>query len=277
MQITPRYDGPPVVRIEGVGPEVADLGVAQRRRLGEALARFDESEWATPSRCEGWSNRDVVSHLATTNAFWAYSLGQGLAGEPTRFLVGFDPVASPADLVDADRHRSAAEVLEQYETSGAALAAVMEGADEAAWARPAEAPPGHLAATAVAAHALWDAWVHERDVLLPLGIAPPEVDVEVLTCLRYGVALGPGFQAASGRARTGSVAVHAHDPALRLCVTLGETVVVDEGDPPPGTPMLAGAAVELLEAFSLRTPFPAAAPPAALAALGGLDEVFDQA
>ena len=277
MQITPRYDGPPPVRVDGVGPEVAGLVVAQRRRLGEALGGFDDAQWATPSRCEGWTARDVVSHLATTNAFWVWSLRQGFAGEPTRFLVGFDPVASPAGLVDADRNRPTAEVLEQYLVSGDELAAVVEGADEAAWSRPAEAPPGHLPATAVALHALWDGWVHERDVLLPLGLVPAVVDAEVAACLRYAVALGPGFRATAGDPGTGSIAVHVHDPDLRLRVVLGETVVVEDGDAPDGAPTLTGGAVELLEAVSLRAPFPADAPPEATAALRGLDEVFDQA
>ena len=26
----------------------------------------------------------------------------------------------------------------------------------------------------LASHALWDGWVHERDIALPLGLTPPE-------------------------------------------------------------------------------------------------------
>lgn len=37
------------------------------------------------------------------------------------------------------------------------------------WEALAEAPPGHITVSAVTHHALWDSWIHERDVLLPLG------------------------------------------------------------------------------------------------------------
>jgi uncharacterized protein (TIGR03083 family) len=276
MEIAPRYDGPPVLQVEVDGSTVAAALVRQRTRFAAALAGLDEAQWAAPSRCEGWSMQDVVSHLTTTNQFWALSLTQGLAGTPSRFLVGFDPVATPALLVDGERSRPAAEVFEAFRSSCDDLAAVVATIEGDGWATVAEAPPGHVPATCVALHALWDAWVHERDVLLPLGLAVVEDPDEVTCCLRYAAGLGPGFRAAFGDTAAGTVGLATTDPSLQIVVEAGETVVVRDGTAPAGGPVVTGPSVDLLEALSRRGPFPAGAPPAALHLLGGLAAVFDQ-
>ena len=116
--------------------------------------------------------QDVISHLVSTNHFWAVSIGAGRGGEPTRYLATFDPVASPAAMVDGVRSLPWATVLEQFVESNEALAESVAGLDADGWETLAEAPPGHVPMRAVALHALWDAWIHERDITLPLGLAP---------------------------------------------------------------------------------------------------------
>ena len=66
----------------------------------------------------------------------------------------------------------------------------------------AEAPPGHIAIGLVAIHALWDSWVHERDMLIPLGLDPVVDDAEMEACLVYAAALGPAFHASTGSTRS---------------------------------------------------------------------------
>ena len=68
-----------------------------------ALADLTDAEWAAPSRCDGWSVQDVVAHLAGVNGFWALSITKGREGEPTRYLTRFDPVDTPAQMVEAAR------------------------------------------------------------------------------------------------------------------------------------------------------------------------------
>src|SRR5262249_40851911 len=149
------------------------------------LARLDDEQWAAPSRCAGWSVQDVIAHLVGTNQFWAFSINAGLAGEPTQVLAGFDPAATPAQMVDAMRAQSPAETLEQFGEPGGALAAVVARIDDAGWSTLAEAPPGHIAIRGVVLHALWDAWVHERDVLPAVGVTPLEEPDEIAGCLHY--------------------------------------------------------------------------------------------
>jgi uncharacterized protein (TIGR03083 family) len=276
VQLTPRYDGPPVLRFEGSAADPGGPMLRQRRRLGSVLSGLTADEWAAPSRCEKWSVRDVVAHLVSTNQFWALSFSSGRAGNPTRFLATFDPVASPVQLVDALADVPAEGILEQYLTTVDGMAAAVEGFDEDAWAMLGEAPPGHVSLHEVALHALWDAWIHERDVLLPLGRTQELAADEVKGCLQYVAALGPSFHAAQGSTREGALAVEATDPDVSFVVRAGTTVVVDDGPAPDGAPVLRGDAVALVEGLSFRDDVALSLPEDDRWLLGGLDRVFDR-
>ena len=259
MQLAPRYDGPPIITFD-LPAAVRAPFLRQRDRLAAALAGLSGEQWAAPSRCEAWSALDVAIHLQGTNGFWHVSIASGLAGEPTRYLGGgFDPRATPAAMVDAGRSVALEEAVEQLRASDRALYDLVAGLDEAAWQTTAEAPPGHLPVELVVHHALWDAWVHERDILLPLGLTPAEEDDEVLACLRYAAALGPalglgiggdGFGSGSG----GDFVLEVNDPDARLVVEVGDVVRVHDGDAPDGATVVRGQAVDVLEVLSVRTP-----------------------
>ena len=283
MQIAPRYGDQPVMRIESFIDDPATPLLRQRSRLAALLAGLDDHQWAAPSRCQGWSVQDVAAHLTTTNQFWALSITSARAGEPTRFLDGFDPVAVPAQLVDDARSWSSAETLERFRRSNQAMADALADLDEAGWTLLAEAPPGHLALRLVALHALWDAWIHERDIVLPLGLAPAEEPDEIAGSLAYVAALGPAFLALAGSTRAATLDVQAADPDLRVLVEVGPTVVLHDGSSGSTgssgatTVTLAGPAVELVEALSFRVPLTATLDPADRWVLGDLGQVFDQA
>lgn len=241
-------------------------------------ATFDDDQWAAPSRCEGWTVRDVLAHLVGTDQFWTLSVTQGLAGTPTRYLVGFDPVATPKSMVDGTRAQSPADVLADFRAGSDALAGLLADLDDEQWELPAEAPPGHIALQGLARHALWDAWIHERDILLPLGIAPAEEPDEVAACLEYAAALGPAFIATTAPAGSVSatLAVAAQEPEVQVVVDLGDTVTVRHGAPPDGAVTLSGPAVALVEALSSRGPLPCEVAPEDRWLLEGLATVFDQ-
>lgn len=279
MQLTPRYGAQPVITLDGPPAAIAGPLIRQRRRLATALASFTDEQWSHPSRCAGWSNRDVIVHLDSTNTFWSMSIAAGVHGEPTRFLATFDPVASPAQLVAGSGDVSTGEVLARFVASTDALVGLCSSLDHAGWSAAAEAPPGHVSVSAVAHHALWDSWVHERDVLVPLGLAPePEAD-EVAACLRYVAALGPALALNRGAAGSGVLAIDATGPDVVVVVDIGEEVVVRAGA--AGAPTvelrLAGDAVELLEALSVRRPLTQLIPVGSAWMLRGLSDTFDVA
>lgn len=280
MQLTPRYSdsGPPVIDVAAVVGDPFTPLVRQGARLVHELADLSVEQWLTPSRCAGWTVQDVAEHLAGVNAFWALTVEAGLRDEPTRFLANFDPVAVPAALVDAARGSPPSATLDRLTTSTAALASLLSALADTDWSKLAEAPPGHITIGALAAHALWDSWIHERDVLLPLSLPPVVEPDEVVMALAYVAALGPALQCAAGSTAKGSLGVVGHDPEVRLTVDVGTEVAVRPGLASSVTATIEGSAVELLEALSLRMPMPSA-PASALPdesrwLLGGLDEAF---
>ena len=240
-----------------------------------ALAELADEQWAHPSRCAGWSNQDVIVHLDSTNSFWAFSIASGLKGEPTRFLATFDPVASPAELVAGSQEIPPTEVLERFTASTAALTDLLEGLTEEDWTTAAEAPPGHLTVSAVTHHALWDSWVHERDILLPLGRPAAEEPDEVAACLRYGAALAPAFAVTNGDATTGRLAIAVIDPELEFTVAIDDQIDVRTGVSGDADLTLGGDAVELLEALSIRRPLDQAIDADVAWMVNGLATQFD--
>jgi uncharacterized protein (TIGR03083 family) len=277
MQLRPVYGERPLVAIDLPRTAPVHPVVAQRRRFQAALASLDDGQWGAPTRCDGWSVQDVVTHLITTNQFWLFSIQAGLSGEPTQFLATFDPVATPAQLVDDAGSPTPAETLGAFTDTNEALLAVVEGLDDEQLALRAESPPGHVAIQELLDHALWDSWVHERDVFLEVGAPPPEEPAEVRSCLRYAAALGPGFAVMYGSPVPAATAIEPTDLDERFVVTVvDDQVQLHEGPAPDGATVISGPAVELVEQLSFRA---TQAPPAAgVAELhAGLGQVFDQA
>lgn len=252
MQLKPRYEGPPIIRFDLPLADPSVPLVRQRRRLAETLSTFDGEQWSSATRCERWSTKDVVAHLAGTNRFWTASIRSGLDGNPTRLLSSFDPATTPAALIEAVGDTEPEEVLGQLVESNDVLASTVCGLDTDAWLMPAEAPPGHVAIQALALHALWDSWIHERDILLPLGLEPEEEGDEVSGCLLYASALGPAFLAMNGSDRLDTLAVAATDLGVRILVDVGPSVVVRDGIAPEGCAALEGSGVDLVESLSCR-------------------------
>ena len=277
MLLTPRYDDRPVITVGGDQLDQCESLLRQRRRMESTLARLTDEQWAHSSRCAGWSVKDVVSHLVEVNRFWTRSIRSGVAGNPTRLLATFDPVAMPAHAVDVVRGHAPGEVLARFAETNQALADTVDGLDAHSWSATAEAPPGHLSVRAVAHHALWDAWIHERDIAVPLGLSATEEPDEVLACLRYVAALGPAFALTADRARRGALVVDATDPAATIVITIDDCVTVRAGmdGSVHGAAHISGRAVDLIEMISLRAPFIVPVRPEDLWIFEGLATAFD--
>jgi hypothetical protein len=219
--------------------------------------------------------QDVVSHLVGVNMFWHASVMAGRSGTPTRVLAGFDPATTPPLLVDGMRTLSPAEVLEQFVASNDAFLGGISDLDAGGWATLAESPAGHVPIRLLTFHALWDCWVHERDIALPLGLAPAEEPDEVSSCLRYAAALNPALAMGLGGATAGLLAVDGRDPAVGFELSIDESVTVSNGFGAPDAACLRGEAVELVEILSMRSSLPSTAPEEWRQLLAGLAKAFD--
>ena len=198
----------------------------------------------------------------------------GLSGSPTRYLVGFDPAATPAQMVGAMQTLTAEEVLDQFVASNDGFLGAIADLDREGWSMLAEAPPGHIPIRLLASHGLWDAWIHERDIALPLGLTPPVETDEVLSSMRYAAALSPAFVLSEGRECRGSFAVEVIDLETSFTLEIDASVAVRNGAASSDAPLLRGDAVELVEALSIRAPLPTR-PPEWHELLAGLAGVFD--
>jgi uncharacterized protein (TIGR03083 family) len=274
VKLSPRYEPPEIISIDGTPDDQLAPVVRQRTRMAKMLTEFGDAEWKSPTRCDGWTVQDVVAHLVTVNGFWQMSTTAGLAGTPTRVLENFDPAASPPLIIAPMREKSSQEVLDQFVASNDGYLDVLNALDRDCWATLAEAPPGHLPIRLLAAHALWDSWVHERDIALPLGFTPPEEDDEVLAALRYSAALSPAFAISTGSAISGVFAVETSGPPSSFAIEVADIAAVRDGVDAPDAPCLRGDAVELLEALSIRAPLPASTPAEWRQMLGGLELAF---
>jgi len=55
-----------------------DLWEQEARRLESHFAALTDDAWSAPSRCEGWSVRDVLAHLAATEVYFRACLDGGV-------------------------------------------------------------------------------------------------------------------------------------------------------------------------------------------------------
>ena len=275
--MSPRYEHPPIVALSGEPDDQLAPATRQRRRFEALLGDLSEEQWKTASRCDGWTVHDVAAHLVGVNAFWSASLAAGLAGRPTRVLGAFDPVTTPELMVAQMRGLTRSEVLDQLaQTNDAFLSAIAE-LDDGDWSTLAEAPPGHLPIRLMVQHALWDCWIHERDIAVPVGVATPVEPDEVWSCLGYAAALNAALAVGAGHRVTGQFALKSTNPAYRCWLEVAETVTVHGEVSPPTTPCLEGDCVALIEALSLRAPFPDRVPVEWQQILDGFSDLFSSA
>jgi uncharacterized protein (TIGR03083 family) len=274
VQLDPHYGADPIIVLDGDPLAIVAPTIRQRRRLAATVAEFTDEQWAHPSRCDGWSARDVIVHLDGTNFFWTLSIAAGLRSEPTRYLATFDPVTSPARSVAQSVGLSFAEVRDRFVESTNTLVRQLEALDAESCALLAEAPPGHVPISSVLHHALWDAWVHERDILLPAGREPDREADEVGACLRWSAALGPALALSRGEARTGRLGIEATNPEVSVLVEIDGRVSVTEGSGDADL-VIRGDAVELVDALSIRRPLDHDLPVADAWMLEGLAVTFE--
>lgn len=281
VEIHPRYDADPPIVIDSPIAGIRTPFLRQRRRLVSTLHELSDDEWAAPSRCEGWSSKDVIAHLASTDGFWGASLAGVLHDEPTRYLVGFDPKATPAALAEAASSVSPSDTLAGLADGVERLCDTVEALEDEDWDRTAEAPPGHVSVRTMVHHALWDAWIHERDVLEPLGRSLVEEPDEVVASLRYAAALSPAFGVQRDPSRNGTLVLEITEPVRRVVAEIGHQVTVSE-QAGPGVAADAGDALvvvgrgaEVVEALSVRRPLDAPVPADKRWMVDGLAEVFE--
>ncbi len=136
-------------------------------RVITAWGSLSPDQWSQPSRNSQWSCHETARHVADCLEFGAAEMN----ARPARFtLTQFDPRATPDTWLAESAEESPEQTIERFascapvvrERVGERLAA---GDDS-----DAVTPYGTAHWTVNVVHLFWDSWLHERDVLIPLGL-----------------------------------------------------------------------------------------------------------
>ena len=227
--------GPTTVTIDLVP---ADVVAAQGRmwsRLARAVTEIPDEDWEHPTRCSEWRAVDIVNHLADINTMGFEVVLAALQRERSGVFEGFDPRTVPKQLTDA-ADRTPAVARERLSSSIEAMLAGLDTLDVGNVDPVVETPIGRQPLAVAMLHVLWDTWLHERDIFLPLGHSVPELEDEVRLAALYSLRMIGFFQHLAGRETHVVLDLHgAWEGILRLDVAGGD-VRVQYGAGAPGDP-----------------------------------------
>lgn len=137
---------------------------AQQERLVPLLDGFTDDEWSAPSRNAGWTVHQTMQHVAGVRLEIA-RVNDG--GERT-WSADFDPNRSPQEDIDGRVDETPGETVRGHRVATDRLLEQLAERSESeerqpmVWGELADFRLFYL-------HLHWDSWVHERDMLLPLG------------------------------------------------------------------------------------------------------------
>lgn len=138
-------------------------GYVEELERFEALIRsLDDKGWEAPTRCEGWTSRDVSAHVIGT-------LADITSGR-------FDGLGTPEGIARAvaeRRGRSQAELADELVNVRKVGDDLLNSFDDEAWAGP--APNDSAPSVGEGVEALWyDVFVHNQDIRAATG-QPAEI------------------------------------------------------------------------------------------------------
>ena len=222
---------------------ILDAFARQRERLVAIAHDLGDEEWATPSRCSAWDVRELLLHVVGATDACRETL---TGGQPV-FGGSFDPNATPSEFVDRCASLSASTAVELLEASIATTVTAIE-------LRRGRSPVLQVPSIwgeridwrLFVAHMFFDGWMHERDLLIPLGREPTVFGAEARLAAAYalhiaaivagGFGLGLDATLHLGGAGAASYRVTANrfdvvvevQPLDASAVVDGDTVVVTE-------------------------------------------------
>jgi uncharacterized protein (TIGR03083 family) len=139
--------------------EVIDGTLAELEAFGVLVRSLDDAEWATPTRCTGWTVADVAGHLV--GAF-ADILAGRLEGQ------GTDEVSQRQAA--ERRGRSPREIADEIDTVLPQTAALLSHIHEATWGR---SIPGVAMTVGQGWGAMWTGtYIHADDIRAAIGRPP---------------------------------------------------------------------------------------------------------
>ncbi|WFB88482.1 MULTISPECIES: maleylpyruvate isomerase N-terminal domain-containing protein [Streptomyces] len=223
---------------------------SQRHRFLATVAAWEPSAWNAPTRCTLWSAHDVVRHVRDVAALHVARLG----GPPAPFRVEepFSPPTSPLEWLTASAGQGPEETLRELRTLVEEEARLLE---HRAGVDPTRPVAGQLRRqvhwSVAAAHTLWDAWMHERDIVLAMGGEPSCPADEFRVVLMYGLLAAAAPGGWEGRYIHTTVALEGSPDGVYEIAHVGDSIRVTS-IPPTNAAELSGPAGEVLDSLAGR-------------------------
>ncbi|MFN2543271.1 MAG: maleylpyruvate isomerase N-terminal domain-containing protein [Actinomycetota bacterium] len=155
------------------------LGVAQAEReaIGRTIQYTDPEQWDRPSRLDGWATRDIVAHLAASEAGAAATLGGEPAAEIEEFLKSERDGLTLERFNDwtVERRRDAPfrAVVAEWGQNADAMLTRASRIPEGEWAtRRVTWVTGEIPARFLLQSRVMEWWVHGEDIRASGGLAP---------------------------------------------------------------------------------------------------------
>jgi hypothetical protein len=102
---------------------------------------------------------------------------------------GFDPRTTPAEWLGRTADERPTDTIRRYEDASGQLLDEGERLFDSGTELEVPFPYGTVTWSVIPLHAFWDAWVHERDILLPLGRRPGSPPAESRAAAAYGIVM----------------------------------------------------------------------------------------
>lgn len=237
------------------GGELLGILETHHARVIEGWEGLSPDDWDARSRNAGWTVHETARHVADAMTVCS----AGLCGQPPDLpFAGFDPLETPDAWIARSVDEPPAATIERFAGAADLLRERVGERSASGDASSLRTPYGPAHWTLSVVHVFWDSWLHERDVLLPLGRrADSSIDEQRLVGL-YGllVALVParmvGHEVATSVRFAGSPHrdVTAAFEAGRL--TAAETRGIEptlQGDVATVTDALSGRGIPIAEAL----------------------------
>ena len=154
------------------------LGIAhhEREALGRSIQYTDPSAWDLDSRLTGWRNRDIVAHLAASDAVTAAGLGNEPATEIEEFLKQGDDLTLDRFNDWTVRKRADAPfraVVAEWGQNADAMLARAAAIPKEEWAtRRVAWVAGEIPARFLLQSRIMEWWVHGEDIRSGTGLEP---------------------------------------------------------------------------------------------------------
>ena len=138
--------------------------VVEYQSFGELIRGLSDTQWDSPSRCDGWHVADVAAHV----------VGQ-LSDVVNLRLDGLGTPEVTNRQVEERKGKAPFELADELESGAKTAGDLASAFDDAAW--EAAGPPGVTGTLGFGLEALWfDTYLHADDIRSALGMASLRTD-----------------------------------------------------------------------------------------------------